>query len=231
MRRFIYKVLCAGACCGLYISCTNVSLNETGETPVIPYDKIEPNSPALKDNYISPYEYVEWVKNPEHNLNRTKEINEFTFTLLNKPLDYIISIDQRKESITGSEYTKLKNEFGDLMYFDFTIEAAKAPTELLKYKVSGEAEYQRRVTYFSYEMQKDFSLIDDLDTLPCILFHYERTYDIVPYGKVLLGFNPLKNISGKTFEFMYHDKVFNNGYIKFTIRKSDLENIPKLKTV
>ena len=213
----------------IFSSCTKSSVSEIDSDSK--QSDILPNSIELKEETLTPTEYVVWVNDKTHNLKRSKKISEFNFTLFSKPSDYLISVDQKTETITETKYIELKKEFGNLLYFDFKIEADDIPTELLKYKVSGEGEYQRRVTYFAYEMQKDFFLVDHLDTIPCVMFHYERTYDIVPYVKVLLGFDPLKNNKDNTFEFIYQDRVFNNGLIKFTIRKSDLENIPKLKTV
>lgn len=210
-------------------SCTDSMKNNFSDNSY--QTDIAPNDYELKEKSLIPLEYVDWVNDKEHNLNKTKRIGEFGFTVFNKPVDYLICLDQRKEEISTLSYDQVKKEFGNLLYFDFKIEADDIPTELLKYKVGGEAEYQRRITYFAYEMQNDFCLVDNNDTLPCIMFHYERTYDIVPYAKVLLGFDPLKNNASKTFEFIYQDRVFSNGLIKFTFRKSDLENIPKLKTV
>ncbi|MBI3518036.1 MAG: hypothetical protein HY062_01595 [Bacteroidetes bacterium] len=212
-----------------FSSCSKTPVNTTDNDLYL--SDIPPNNIELKEETLTPADYMSWINDPTHNLKRSKKISEFDFTLFSKPVDYLISLDQKTETIDRNKYSELKKEFGNLLYFDFKIEVHDIPTELLKYKVSGEAEYQRRVTYFAYEMQKDFFLVDHFDTIPCVMFHYERTYDIVPYVKVLLGFNPLKNNTENTFEFIYQDRVFNNGPIKFTIRKTDLENIPKLKTV
>ncbi|MHB8259768.1 MAG: hypothetical protein ACYDCN_00990 [Bacteroidia bacterium] len=78
-------------------------------------------------------------------------------------------------------------------------------------------------------MEKDIRMVDGMDTLKCVLFHFERAYDVIPYATFLLAFPKSKfPLAEKTF--IYNDRVFNKGFIKITYTPEDLSQIPKLKT-
>ncbi len=115
-------------------------------------------------------------------------------------------------------------------YYDFTISITSGQGELLKYNLTSATQYEDRVKYFAFEMQQYLKLVEDGDTIPCTLFHFERTYDIASYSKFLLGFEKGKNQKPKERVFTFYDKIFNKGLIKFTYTDEDFNNIPKLKT-
>ena len=79
-------------------------------------------------------------------------------------------------------------------------------------------------------MQKDISLLDGKDTVPCDLYHFERAYDVSPSATILLGFTASKKTKNDKTLIIY-DRTFNKGTVKFLFKASELNNKPKLKTL
>ena len=78
-------------------------------------------------------------------------------------------------------------------------------------------------------MQNDLFLVRDQDTIPCSLYHFERTYNIAPYCTLLLGFDKkFKKFS--SYQILYVDRLFSNKIITFNFLKESFERIPKLIT-
>lgn len=179
---------------------------------------------------LAPKEYVQWMQDIDNGIKKEKTIDDITFSIQYKPSEYIICIEEKKDQLSDSIVKKKQEELCDMEYYDFTIALAEAQGELLKHDLTTIAEYDERVQYFAFEMQKDIKLIEDGDTIPCSLFHFERTYDIAPYSKFLLGFVKGKNTEPEERILTFYDKVFDKGLIKFTYTNEDFNNIPKLKT-
>lgn len=182
--------------------------------------------PVAKANIISftsPQELVTYVAAPENGYYKEKEIDNIKYSALLKPIDFIKANEALK-----SDGIKVSDD-DDLQYFDFRVTVKDFSMEFLKFDLSSPDEYAQRVEYCAFKMQKDIYLIDGKDTLQCEMFHFERAYDLVPYGHFILAFVPSKNktmISPKTL--VYHDQLFNKGLIKFTFTTNNLINVPKL---
>lgn len=180
---------------------------------------------------LEPQEYVAWVQNPENGLKRNKEMNDITFSVQYKPLEYIVCIEERKPEIEDSIVKQKVNELSDMQYFDLRISLNEGAGELLKYKLTSQQQYSQRVDYFAFGMQKDIILVEGKDTIPCALYHFERAYDVTPTSTFLLGFNLSKKVSSENKTLIIYDRTFNKGMIKIAFDKNELEKLPKLKTV
>ena len=179
---------------------------------------------------LSPVEYIKWVNNSENNLMFSKAIEGIHFSVLCKPADYIVCKEIRRDKITSLEQSNIKSQLGDLQYFDLRITIDDFKSEFLKYNLSSITEYEKRVDYCAFQMQNDIKLVSGTDTIPCSIFHFERTFDVVPYGEFVLGFEkPIHSATEETF--VVYDKLFNKGTIKFTFDASNLIYLPKLSTI
>jgi len=179
---------------------------------------------------LTPKEYVQWLQDKDNGIKKEKNIDDITFSLQYKPAEYIVCMEEKKDQISDSLLKKQQEEFSDMEYYDLTIALSEGQGELLKHDLTSITQYDERVQYFAFDMQQDIKLIEDGDTIPCSLYHFERTYDVAPYSKFLLGFVKGKNAEPKERILTFYDKVFNKGLIKFTYTDEDFNNIPKLKT-
>ncbi|HZK64304.1 MAG TPA: hypothetical protein VFC34_09170 [Puia sp.] len=195
----------------------------------------EASSPGYNEKNISlslsPSEYVAWVRNIDNGLRKEKTIEDLTFSVQYKPYPYIVCLEEKKNTLADSIVKNRISGLDGMQYFDLKIALNASQGELLKYKAGNSYEYDRRVKYFAFEMQKDIRLLDGTDTLPCALFHFERTYDVAPYSTFLLGFTPGKDARSEEKTLIFYDRTFGKGTVKFTFRNIELTNIPKLKTL
>ncbi len=223
MNKFFFYI--SISICTLAISCKQSNYNSPNSTESGKFD----NS-VISTVLLTPPEYVTWCQNKENKLKKLKEIEELTFSLQYKPAEYVVCMEEKADKISTNSLKEKLSELQGLDYYDFKIEVPSAIGELLKYNVSTPSEYNQRVNYFAFDMQHDVKLLDGNDTLDCMLFHFERAYDIAPSAIFLLGFPKTKSKNSQR-TFFYQDKVFNKGIIKFTYTKDELSQIPKLKTI
>ncbi len=200
----------------LFIGCSGYEAPET-----LYYAPIEKKESVV---FNEPEQLIEYIDGKENGFIKTKTINAIEYSAVLKPSAYLLA---QKRLLEKNENLKA-SDFEDLQYFDIRIAIQNFHSEFIKYNLEDTDEYQRRISYCAFEMQKDIQLIDGKDTLDCVLFHFERAFNVVPYGHFFLGFkpNPGKLISAKTIVF--NDHLFNQGLIKFTFPPQLLVNEPTL---
>lgn len=184
----------------------------------------------LKTLMLEPRAYVKWFQDEENGLNKIRTIDDIKFSLQYKPAEYVICMEEQQDNLS-SDLIKQKKEFlTGMEYFDLTIALAEGNGDILKHNLMSTDKYDERVKYFAFDMQHNIMLIAENDTIPCGLYHFERTYNLAPYSKFLLGFEieNLTNINEWTIVFT--DNIFNKGEIKFIYTNEEINNIPKLKT-
>lgn len=172
-----------------------------------------------------------FVVNMDNGLLKSKTIDEVTYSVKYKPIDYVIATEMESSKLTAEVYKQKYQELSGMQYFDLRIEIDKANGELLKYGLHSAREYEARINYLAFEIKNNIELIDGNDTLPCVMHHFERVYDIVPYATVLLGFKQVSTDLMHEKTIVYHDKLFGKGIIKFTFLPADLQLIPKLEVI
>jgi hypothetical protein len=183
-----------------------------------------------KDVSLDPASYVSWFRSSAHGLRRKKTINDIVYSLQFKSPEYVALIESNKDAVSGEKVRRRAGELQGLSYFDFVISLKEGSGELLKYNLASADEYQNRVKYMSFDMQKDVKLVQGKDTIPCGLYHFERIYDIAPYSNYLLAFDSKRIDPSKELVFVFDDKVFHNGLVKFTFSPNKLVYLPKLRT-
>jgi len=218
------------ACFVLYIS----SCSDTGNKGISD-DKIfeveNGYAPSKQAELMPVKDYVQWVQNTGNGFRKEKTIKDLTFSAQFKPYEYIVCLEEKQHELADSIVKKRVSELKDMQYYDLRISLNNAQSELLKHDLSSAQQYQERVNYFAFGMQRDIQLVEGTDTLPCAMYHFERSFDVSPVSVFLLGF-PIRN--GETPEdktLLVYDRIFNTGLIKFTFSKKELKNLPKLKTI
>lgn len=186
---------------------------------------------SASDLTLMPREYVAWVQNLDNGLHSEKTIDEINFSIQYKPYNYIICMEERSDSISSKLVASKVSELNGLDYYDLKIKLINSEGELLKHDLSSSSEYQKRVEYFAFGLEKDIRLVNGKDSIRCSMFHFERSYEAAPYCTILLGFKSLENNKNAQLTLVLEDKIFSKGIIKFTFNKSNFERIPKLKTI
>lgn len=227
-----YQIIVVGLFCLLFLTqcqdsatVSNEGLNKNGDEYIVVDEK------DVTGEVFSVQEYVNWMQDLKNGFRKEKRMDDLDFVLQYKPYEYIVCMEQREEKIHDTLLKSRIDELKGVQYFDLKILLNEQEGELLKYKISSNDQYQKRVNYFAFGMQDDIQLVEGNDTLPCVLYHFERTYDVAPYCTILVGFNLDKNNFQKQKTFLFHDKTFNKGLLKFTFKENRLTNLPKLETI
>lgn len=194
------------------------------EVPEFSKEKLDARTKLV----LSPSLYLDWVNDRGNGLCRSKEVSQVLYNLKFKPFEYIICQELGKENITSKEFKENYSELTGMTYFNFQIQVTDQSNEFLKYAPTNRMSYQERVMYCSFQMQNDIKLVVGLDSLPCSMYHFERTYGITPYGNFIIGFQELP--IAPEYTFVFSDNLFANGIIKFSFKRELLTNVPKLKT-
>jgi hypothetical protein len=179
---------------------------------------------------LSPKDYVSYVTNPKHKLLQEKAIANYIISVQYKPLDFVTLIEYRRQTGVVQSFDSIRSQMDSLQQYTVKIKPKKGNTSLIKSGAGSAEEIFNRIEYLSFDMIKDFYILENGDTNKCKIFHFERTYDLNPELTFLLGFEVNKNksqINDRTF--IYEDKVFGLGKIKFLFPSDAIKNIPDIK--
>jgi hypothetical protein len=185
---------------------------------------------ACNKKSLPPHQYIKWIDNEKNGLKKIKKVKDFTFIALYKPYEYIaLKESVGNPRITSSDIKRVINEIEGFYYFNFQIESADKHTPMLKNKINKENEYYARLNYFITYAQKNFQLIEGSDTIKCALYHFEQTYNLTPFNRIVLGFKKGEGTKGvQELTLIYNDEILNTGIIKFNYLIKDLKKIPNL---
>lgn len=178
---------------------------------------------------LSAPDLVSFVQNENSGLKQHFTKNEFTYSAFYKPVDYIICKEQRSDKVETSIAKTKRRELQGMQYIDLRIAAKNINEELLKYNISPDNDYEKRIKYCSFEIQKDLQLVEGKDTIACSMVHYEREYGVTPYVTILLAFPINKKTMDEDKTLLFDDKLFYNGLIQFVFSNKNIKNTPKLK--
>jgi hypothetical protein len=184
---------------------------------------------------LEPTDYINWVENADNGFAVTKQLSKYKFELQYKPLEYVVLQDNYGKLFSEKEMKKSMRDIEDMQYFTFRISDENGG-DLLRDEITAVEQFSSRLAYFSSEMQKDVKLIESNDTLPCLLFHFERTYGVDPRSTFVLGF-PLGKKDGKggmpaetDKVFLFDDHQLGAGPIYMTISADKINQVPFLKS-
>lgn len=181
---------------------------------------------AFASSY-SPLDYLSWIESSE-GLHASKKIDKIDFQLLYMPKEYLV-IRDHKDSLENFDEKKLlvaSKNYEGLQYFKLRISIDDFHDEIVKYNIRSDFEYEDRVKYYSFGMQRSLKLIDGKDTLPCVLFNYERTFNLTPNSNFQIAFPASENKSSKTLVF--EDVYLGTGKVMLTIPEEKIKSTPKI---
>ncbi len=213
----------------------NVRNNQSENRTLRDDTSIQHNEPVENKNRVKivnkkkllPSEYIQWVNNPVNGLCQTKIIGGFKYVFQYEPVGYVVLRNNRQNKISDDDFEKEEKKIEGFQYFSLKLFAPN-DTDLLKYQVTNQEDYNKRLEYFSFHLQKDIKLIEGADTLSCSLYHFERTYSITPYVQCLIGFEaPFDEV--QDMRLILIDELFGNGIIKIKFDQKDLQRIPQVK--
>ncbi len=176
-------------------------------------------------------EFVTWVADKENELVKTKEIKDIIFNTAYMPGEVMAYMELKNKEYSQSQFKEISEHYSAMSYFNFRIELKEGSGEVLKYNLSSAGQYNERLNYMAFNMQKDIYLVQNSDTLYPGLFHYERIFEVAPYATAMLAFDNEKFKKDEEFTIVYNDRLFNKGLIKFNYRPKQLIDLPNISGV
>jgi hypothetical protein len=208
--------------------CSSVQDNDTNKLTNSPYQTESPKKTAL-----SPDEYMIWSGQPNNFLIREKTISEFNYKIKYLPTEQLIINDLKKsdKEITVENIAQLEKEYEGMEYFEMRVQVDQYNDELAKYQISDISEYQTRIAYMAFAMKNNITLSTEFkESIPCKLFHFERTYGITPYTTFLFAFSKEDIADAYDRTVVYDDELFNKGRLKFNWSFENVE-LPKIASL
>lgn len=174
----------------------------------------------------------EFVKEQKEKSTYEKKIKEVNYKLIYITNEQMALRDIKDLSkIEQTQFDSIIHNYDSLLFFNLEISIDNFNDDILKYKLEGDMEssYTQLVDYYAFKMQKDISIVqNEKDTMPCVLYHYERNYGVSPKTNILLGFKIPKLYNAV---FVYENKHLKTGIIKFIIEEKEIKNHPHIKIV
>ncbi len=182
---------------------------------------------GCKPKELSPAAYCKWVENPSNELRQVKSMNGYELTFQYKPAAYIAL--KNSPSITSKKLLDIeKAKYEGLIHFNLKIQSLKH-NDIFKNEMLSEEQSLELVNYFSYPVQNHIKLLLAKDTLPCALYHFERSHYMAPYCNMVLGFNGSVKHLQENMTFLYHDRALGIGNIQFSISPQSILDIPEVE--
>lgn len=167
--------------------------------------------------------YLDYFEKNSSDFYTSREIGDYIFQLKYTPTEYLVLRDAKADNkiLSNSEIKDEIEKRSGLQYYTFRIGLDKN-TDFLKYNLKNEQEYSDRIEYYSFIIQENIFLVDEKDTLPCTICHFERNYGLSPFINISVAF---KNTNGTSKSFVYNDNILNTGKVVLNINIKELPHL------
>jgi hypothetical protein len=185
---------------------------------------------SLAPKSLSRQAYLDWLSGNQDILNKENELNGTLFHLNYIPAEVNIIRDTKDLTLTQDMYDSLKSEYSSALYFKLNISIPSFKANPLAFNINDQETYQKRLSYYAFDVKEDLQLMVDDHAQPCKLVHYERSYTKAPYIEILMAFDKpdFTTIKSEDVYVKYNDKIFENGPMKFHFNKYLIMNSPLL---
>lgn len=174
-------------------------------------------------------EYLQWYKEHKELYTASTSNELYTFTAAYQPALYLAS---RRNHENTQKVLHEKEEMEGVYQFHLKIEVNDEKVPPIRYRLSDDAMYYRRIEYFSFTMQNDVKLASENDTINCRIFHFEKDQNQVPYNSFVLGFDSkdIEHIKGDDLYLVIKGGVYDNQDLILPFSKKKLiETASKLE--
>jgi len=172
-------------------------------------------------------QYVKYIGDTDNGFMTSTVLDNIRFSAMFLPTEYLIA-QQQGEKLTPEGLKNKSEELKAEQTFRFQVKSEKPGVDLLKLKWNGsEQDYFAKSSYLSFDMAQDFKLIQGKDTLLCNACQFAKQYNVAPTLDFVLTFPSSQEAADK--ELIYRDQLFGLGTIRFRIKQTDINELPKLE--
>lgn len=170
-------------------------------------------------------DYLAWYKNSE-SVEHTVNMGNYKFKAryLSPELRQIWALKQGEQATLDSLSRFL------CFSYDFSTKEERVP--FMHFQAEDEEAYNNRLSYLLSKAQEDFQLQLDDESLPCVLYHLEHTYQLGPYTRAMLLFEIPKKLDLNQVQhciLTYNDNILQVGRINHAFPSFFFKSLPELK--
>ena len=151
---------------------------------------------------------------------KSKETNDFKYTV--KYIPTIVSLIKNNISTDTTEVSELIREYDKIDQFAIRIELKNLSTDIIKYNITNQVEYQNRVNYLANEFQNNLYMVCDGDTVNAKLYHFERIFGLSNYCTMMVQF---KRNNKKDKVLVIEDGIFAGTIVKIRVPSDELNKL------
>jgi hypothetical protein len=160
-------------------------------------------------------EYKKWIEKEDNGLIKIKKISPNTYKLLFKPLTYeLLSLGFK----TKKEIQTNKNKYVNMDHYRFTIHN-DLKKSIIKFGEDDEFYYDK-LNYASFDMENDFTLITNKDTLKPVFCHFEQSQSTRDELTFLIGFKHIKLYD--PIKIVYENNLIDGAIMTFQFDKKHI---------
>jgi hypothetical protein len=177
---------------------------------------------------MTPNEFATWCADEENSLTKERIVSEMKYRLSFLPAESMALLELRGEDYDAGKFNKALENYSEMTYFNFRVEVTNGKSELLKYQLTSPGQYEERVKYYSFQIEKDICLVQGSDTIQPGLCQFERIFEVAPYANLMFAFDNKKFDRSREFTIVYNDRIFEKGLIKYNYKSKQLINLPNI---
>ncbi|HVD97456.1 MAG TPA: hypothetical protein VNB90_04570 [Cytophagaceae bacterium] len=175
----------------------------------------------------SPVELQKWVEENDHGLNKKKSIGEYQLEFQYKPLSYVLC-KEAQPGWNAKNYKAREDELKGLEYYDVLLSVDGAKDIVSYQNESKDQQFYDKQYYLSFGFQNDIWLETDSVRVPCVLYHFERTYDLSNKRKIVLAFQLPENQKQKDRVLVINGERLGFGIVRTIFENNDIQSVPEL---
>jgi hypothetical protein len=175
---------------------------------------------------LLPEDYVQWVENKENGLRIDMEDEPYMYELQYQPIEYLVVRQIRSPQITSAALKEGTQKRNGLLYFTLKMWTKDGKGILSDKNLI----IENKNSYLLSGLQNDMILLAGSDSLHCVMLHFESANNLIPYDQCVLAFEKPK-VEKENLVFLLRTDKYKQGWLKITVKKQDIKNTPKLKTI
>ncbi|MEN0049143.1 MAG: hypothetical protein AAF806_18940 [Bacteroidota bacterium] len=165
-------------------------------------------------------DYLQWIEQEKNGLLVKQQIDHIEYGCQYKPKTYLVL--KRNPKLPVKDFEQALEEYEDLHYFSLLIKEQAKATSL------NQQQKADKVKYYSFQIQQDLRLVEGRDTLACVFAHYDPSYGIRDYEKILLAFEKREVVSNDDLELLLYNRIEDH-HAKMMIQRENIIQIPSIK--
>lgn len=173
-------------------------------------------------------DYLQWVKEDDHSWRQTKEVGDYRVEVLLHPPEYQLLQEYAGAVMSAVTWDSITQVPPTYQYATLRIGSADEQTPLLRKNTEDAFSYQARVQYLAFELQQALTLRSDSSNNPCVLYHFERSFDLAPFVTCMIAF-PAPVDAESDWTIRWEDNHFGMGPLQFRFPASRNAQQPTVK--